>query len=284
MKRRRWLAAGLLVLLLSGCTDPEAPSLPDHADTLPAPTLTQAEALPSAPAENPAGPESTAGAQAPDGEPAASGQTEPAPAESAGGEASGTEPTPAKPTETEPAPAEARPKVLSMGLYRGPYPEDGSGEPVDSVAVILVENDSDTQLQFAELHYRIDSREALFRVSELPPGEKALVVEQARLVAMPVSVWAAEPEKDLIVYLAAAPAEGLELRCEKNGELSLKNTGGRAAAFDLIYKQRGEDGVFLGGIAYHTAVPVLEAGETAVLEAPHFTETSELVRVTAKTP
>ena len=280
MKRRRWLAAALLVLLLSGCADPGSP--PVGSNELSAPTLTQAEAPPSAPAEDPAGPESTAGAQAPEGEPAASGQTEPAPAEPTGGEASGTEPTPAKPTETEPAPVEARPKVLSMGLYRGPYPEDGSGEPVDSVAVILVENDSDTQLQFAELHYRIDDREALFRVSELPPGEKALVVEQARLVAMPVSVWAAEPEKDLIVYLAAAPAEGLELRCEKSGELSLKNTGGEAAAFDLIYKQRGEDGIFTGGIAYHVAVPALQPGETQTLEAPHFTERSEVVRIIKK--
>lgn len=41
--------------------------------------------------------------------------------------------------------------------------------------MLLVENASDRRLQFAELSYRIDQREALFQISELPAGAKAIV-------------------------------------------------------------------------------------------------------------
>ena len=280
MSRRRWLAAALLVLLLSGCTKPGTPAPTGGSNELPTPTQTSSEILP--PGSGEALTDPTAPAEPGESDPTA--PTQPEPGET---EPTGTEPTAPEPSATAPAPTEpleARPKVLSLGLYEGPFPEDGSGEAVDSVAVILVENDAETQLQFAELHYRIDGRDALFRVSELPPGEKALVAEYDRLVAMPVSVWEAAPEEDLAVYQAAEAPAGLEIRREEAGKLSVKNLGGEAAAFDLIYKQRGEDGSFLGGIAYHIAVPVLEAGERMELAAPHFTEASEVVRVTAKAP
>lgn len=287
MSRRRWTAALLLFILLSGCTEPGAPASSDSSYELPIPTQTRSEA--PVPESGEALTEPTATTDAPESrsDPTTPARPEPIrtePGESAPDRTEPFTPEPAVTESTSEEPMEARPRVLSMGLYDGPYPEDGSGEPVESIAVILVENDSDTQLQFAELHYRIDERDALFRVSELPPGEKTLAVEYHRLVATPASVWKAAPEADLLVYLAAEPPEGLEFRCEQAGRLSIKNVSGKAAGFDLIYKQRGKDGIFTGGIAYHVAVPVLQAGERAVLEAPHFTEDAVIVRVTAKTP
>lgn len=277
MSCRRWMAGVLLILLLSGCAEPGMNASTAGSNELPTPNPARTEALPAESTRNVTDPAVSAELQQPGNDPTAPAQPE----------TTVPAPTIPEPAVTEPAvtePAEERPKVLSLGLYEGPYPEDGSGETVDSVAVILVENSSEVQLQFAELHYTIDGREALFRLSELPPGEKALVVEHDRLVATPVSVWEAAPEEDLFVYLAAEIPEELEIRCEQAGKLRVKNLGGEAAGFDLIYKQRGEDGVFLGGIAYHVAVPLLRAGETAELEAPHVTEASVVVRVTAKAP
>lgn len=285
MRRRRWLAAALLVLLLSGCAEPGTTAPTVGSNELPTPTQTNSKAPAADSAEELTDPAVPADTQESQGIPTAPARPEPTETEPGGTDPARTEPTASQPAATAPAePDEARPRVLSLGLYEGPFPEDGSGEAVDSAAVILVENDSETQLQFAELHYTIDGREALFRVSELPPGEQALVVEHNRLVAMPVSVWEAAPEEDLIVYLAAEAPDSLEIRCEQAGRLTVKNLGGEAASFDLIYKQRGEDGIFLGGIAYHAAVPLLQAGQTAELEAPHFTEASVVVRVTAKAP
>ncbi len=282
MRRRRWAAAVLLLLLLSGCTEPEASTSTGGNQELPMPTQARSET--PVPETSEALSEATGTADFTEPRTDSTASSQPEPPETASG---GSQPVPTEPITSEPAPteaAEARPRVLSLGLYTGPYPEDGSGEPVDSVAVILVENDSDTQLQFAELHYRIDERDALFRVSELPPGERALVVEHSQLVATPVSVWKAVPEEDLLVYLAAEALDGLEVRYEKAGWLRVMNKGSKAASFDLIYKQRGEDGVYTGGIAYHVAVPILKPGESADLEAPHYTEASVVVRITAKVP
>lgn len=306
MRLRRWTAAVLLLLVLAGCAAPKEKA--DGSDQPALPVLSGAdESLPDLPETGPAeptpgssfpastqndlvGPETEAAA--PTTEPTEESQpaepTEPAePAETDRPVPSEAENQPLAPPETEPAsagpavPEPDRPTVLSLGLYDGPFPEDGTGEAVDSVAVILVENPSDTQLQFAELHYQIDGREALFRVSELPPGARALVVEQNRLIATPASVWEAETAEDTAVYLASAPEERLTLRCDADGAVTVINQGTERAAFDLIYKQKNDEGIFVGGIAYHLRIEALAPGETRTLEAPHYSAADSVpVRVT----
>ena len=286
MKYKPWLAAALLLLLLSGCGKPEeAPS--SAAPTLPSVTgqtapSSGAETLrPEPDSSEPAHTDGTA-AVPPETQPGAPTEPVPPATEALPTQPAGTEPAPTEPRTTEPD--AQRLAVRSMGLYAGPFPEDGSGEPVDSVAVLLVENPGEVQLQYAELHYLIDGREAVFHISELPPHARVMAVEINRLIAMPVSVWEARTEEDLFVWLAAEPAEGLDVRCEADGAVTVSNRGREAASFDLIYKQRGEDGVFVGGIAYHLRTPALAPGETQTLDAPHFTGQSIVVRVTAKEP
>lgn len=171
-----------------------------------------------------------------------------------------------------------------MGLYAGPFPEDGTDEDVDSVAVILVENRSDVQLQYAELHYRIDDREAVFRVSELPPGAVVMTMEIHRLIALPTSVWISEPESDLAVYLASEPEDRLAVRSDSDGTVTVTNQGTEQATFDLFYKQKNDEGIFVGGIAYHVRIPDLGPGETRTLDAGHYTAKSEIVRITVNEP
>lgn len=290
MKHKSWLAAGLLLLLLAGCGTPEAgalspsPPIPTiTADTRPA-SGEETAVLPEPGAHTQPGQQESGEAPAPQTE---AHQTEAEPVSTEPAWTKVPEPLVTEPLVTEsPAPtaSEPKPEVLSMGLYSGPFPEDGSGEAVESVAVLLVENKSETQLQYAELHYSIDGREALFRVSELPAGERCMAVEVDRLVAMPVSEWKAAPEADLAVWLAAELQDSLALEAAGNGKLRVTNRGSQRARFDLIYKQRGEDGIFVGGIAYHVAIPALDPGETQLVDAPHFNEQSVVVRITAKEP
>lgn len=290
MKHKSWLAAGLLLLLLAGCGTPEpgasspSPGIPSiTADTRPA-SGEETAVLPEP------GAHTQPGRQESGEVPAAQTEAHQTAAEPVQTEPAWTkvpEPLVTEPPVTEPpAPAASDPKpaVLSMGLYNGPFPEDGSGEAVESVAVLLVENRSETQLQYAELHYIIDGREALFRVSELPAGERCMAVELNRLVAMPVSEWKAAPEADLAVWLPAEIPDSLALEALGDGKLRVTNRGSKRSRFELIYKQRGEDGILLGGIAYHVGIPALDPGETQLVDAPHFNEQSVVVRITAKEP
>ena len=282
MRHRRWLAAAAALLLLAGCGVPE--ESPGDSGEVSVPSISSPETLAPGPASTEALPpgSSEAGTEQTD---AAPPETEPPVTEAAPDTSTPEgETEPAEQTEAPiPTPTEG-PKVLSMGLYTGPFPEDGSDEAVDSVAVLLVENASDTQLQFAEIQYLIDDREAIFRVSELPPGEKAMAVEIHRLVATPVSVWEAKPGRDIVVYLASIPEERLEIRCERDGVLTVVNHGTETGDAELYYKRRNEDGSFLGGIAYHIRVRALAPGESRDVNAAHFSADAVLVRAELRQP
>ena len=68
--------------------------------------------------------------------------------------------------------------IEKVGSYTGNYLEDGSDEPIEKVAAIIISNTSDKMLQVGDITFKVNDKEnATFRVTNLLPHTSALVLE-----------------------------------------------------------------------------------------------------------
>ena len=199
----------------------------------------------------------------------------------------GTQPStePPVPEATEPvtsSTAEPEKQLVCRlySFYRGAYVEDGSDEPVENVAALLISNGSDRYLDLAQLIYDLDGREAIFTVTGLPAGSSAWVLEANRMSADAGTTFTHKNTLTSFRDDAVNDLEGLELSF--NGTM-LKATNTTDQPFKNVtvyYKTLHEDGNFLGGITYMTVFGDLEPGQSAEKIAGHFhPDRSQIVRI-----
>ena len=199
----------------------------------------------------------------------------------------GTQPStePPAPDATEPvtsSTAEPEKQLVCRlySFYRGAYVEDGSDEPVENVAALLISNGSDRYLDLAQLIYDLDGREAIFTVTGLPAGASAWVLEANRMSADAGTTFTHKNTLTSFRDDAVNDLEGLELSF--NGTM-LKATNTTDQPFKNVavyYKTLHEDGNFLGGITYMTVFGDLEPGQSAEKIAGHFhPDQSQIVRI-----
>lgn len=167
---------------------------------------------------------------------------------------------------------------VEISRFSGKFVEDGSDEPVKDVAAILVENNTEKFVELATATYRIGDRTATFRITGLPAGERAWVLEQNRMTLAEGEELVYEDCQ--ITYNANAIQSTKELAVTRQGgALIVENTSGRALKNVCVYyKNRLEDGAFMGGIAYLINFGDLEPGESASRTVSHFVDRSVIVR------
>lgn len=196
-----------------------------------------------------------------------------------------TAPTTAPTEETDPAPTEQAPvqeftsinlggglTITDVGSYTGTYMEDGSDELVSGVMMIVVENDSGDDLQLADIELSWAGELYSFRLTDLPDGARAVLLEQGRSTC-PEGI----PESAVVKNVAIFP-EPMDL-CEDRIEVSgmegmvnVKNVSGEDITGDIYvyYKYAAED-IFYGGITFRIRVEGgLAADEIRQLPAGHY--------------
>lgn len=178
------------------------------------------------------------------------------------------EPMPTVPVTTKPP--EQQLILADYGLYSGVFVEDGSDQPVENVAALLVTNGSDQYLDFAKLIYELDGEEATFMVSGLPAGTSAWVLESSRKTANADTDFQHKDtitsfRKDAVNTLAGVDLEfnGTMLRTTNTTDKTLRQ-------LTIYYKVLHPDGNFLGGITYMVALGDLAPGQSAEKIAGHF--------------
>lgn len=162
--------------------------------------------------------------------------------------------------------------IEGIGQYTGPFVEDGSDEPVANVLAIVVKNDSDTDIEYAEVKFAAeDGSEADFHISTLPAGKSAVVLEQnKREYSADETFTFAEK-----LYAAAEEMALMEEEAEvtaKDGVLTLKNL--TKEPFETIYvryKNKLNEDYYLGGITYSCKFENVGAGKSAEAQTKHFT-------------
>ena len=172
-------------------------------------------------------------------------------------------------------------KVLSYGRYSGKFVEDGTDEHVQNVAVILVKNNSENYLDYAQVVMDIGGKAARFVATGIPPGKCAWVLENSRMsVEMDAEFVYADSSTGFkpMVSPESAPLTIVKDR----GQITVTNTGSKKLPDVWVYfKVLHNDGNYLGGITYRVSLGDIEPGATSSALAGHFDpDKAEIVRIT----
>lgn len=189
-----------------------------------------------------------------------------------------------QPQMTEPAVLELSDglTIHYIGSYAGMYMEDGTNEVVSDVMMVILENTGSKDVQLARICLEFSDMTAEFEVTNLPAGEKTVLLEKNRLPMQP-----GEPLSVQVRNLVFFP-EKMQLREDRlqiagsNGSLKVTNISGADIAGDIyIYYKYAASDLLYGGITYRTSVKDgLAAGESVSVIAGHYSpDTCRILQV-----
>lgn len=168
--------------------------------------------------------------------------------------------------------------IESVGAYSGNYIEDGSDEPIENVAAMIITNNSDQMLQVGDITFQVTKKaQASFRVTNLMPHTSVLVLELNRRkykekddysYGTVASAWLDEP--DIL-------EDKFEIKKE-NGKLTLVNkTDDTYDTVYVYYKYARSGGVYMGGITYRVPFKNVGAKKSVESVANHFNKNSSRI-------
>ncbi len=168
-------------------------------------------------------------------------------------------------------------RFTSFGRYSGAYVKDGSDDPVEDVAIVLVVNTGERYLEYASVSFEIDGEPATFTVTNLPPQRGAWVMARE---ALQISSGASFVLKGGTTTFCTPEASAEILAKPMNGTVLVENHSEKEAFTGYIYyKTVYEDGNYLGGITYRSQIEELPPRSTTEITAAHCSETAEIVRI-----
>lgn len=174
-------------------------------------------------------------------------------------------------------------KIVKAGRYAGLFVEDGSDETVSDVFALIVENTSDSMLQYAEITVALGSESYVFKLSTIPAGARAQVLE-ADKKALPEDISGATASVGMKADFPAEPSmyEDIFEVTAENYAIRVKNISANDISGDIYvyYKSKVGD-LYMGGITYRVRVGGLAAGESENSYAAHYVDAdSEIMFVT----
>lgn len=175
-------------------------------------------------------------------------------------------------------PLESTLRCVEISRFSGGFVEDGSDRQVSDVAAILVANNTGKFVDLATITYQVGDKTATFRVTGLPSGEQAWVMEQNAMQLKPSDELVFD---DCVVSYHPDPVTTTrDLAVSRSGHsLTLTNqTGETLVNVCVYYKNRMDDGTFLGGITYQMIFETMEPGQSLTLSRDHFQDNSVIVR------
>lgn len=171
-------------------------------------------------------------------------------------------------------------KIVDVASYTGIYMEDGSDEVVSGVLMMIVNNYSDKDIQYAEITLPTENGDAKFTLSTLPAGESVVLLEQTRMQYT--------GNEDKIKAVSANVAifhEPLSLHEEQlklqvlDGAMNVINVSGKDIDGDVIiyYKNAAAD-LYYGGITYRVRIEGgIKSDEIKQVMASHFSDTGSRI-------
>lgn len=158
----------------------------------------------------------------------------------------------------------------SVGSYTGSFLEDGSDTPISNVAAVLITNNSSQMLQIAQITFQVnDSETASFKVTNLPAGTSALVLEQNRREYKDGDDYSYGDTASAYIDTPSLESDKFDVVMEK-GKVVLNNkTDQSYSKVYVYYKYVQLGGAYKGGITYRTPVENVPANGSAEAVAGH---------------
>lgn len=170
--------------------------------------------------------------------------------------------------------------LLEVGKYVGIYMEDGTDEIVSDVLMLIVRNDGEQDIQYAEFTIPTSAGDARFSLSTLPVGERIVLLEQNRMR------WSANEDYSNVnvenVAVFSEPTTLCEDRLEfqtMDGVINITNISGDEITGDIViyYKNAAAD-LLYGGITYRIRLEGgLKTDEIRQIMASHFTQSGSRI-------
>ena len=167
--------------------------------------------------------------------------------------------------------------VENIGQYTGQFIEDGSDKPVVNVLSLLVTNNSNEVIQYAEINLKVNgNKNAVFKVTNLPPKTSTLVMESTGKIEF--------NKDDKYTYVDSIQAkldkmslseDKIKITKQEDGVIGIKNISGKDLdTVYVYYKYFQQGGAYLGGITYRVKFENVKAGATVEEKTSHFSKNS----------
>ena len=172
--------------------------------------------------------------------------------------------------------------ITNIGKYAGVFMEDGSDEVVSNVLMIQVENTTGKDLYLAQIKLEYGDKTAVFQVTNLPNGAKAILLEQQRMSYDAELPQGAVAENVAFTSEFSMFADQVEVTA-LNGVINVKNISGKDIPEDIyVYYKNYASDLYYGGITYRIRIEGgLKAGEIRQVMASRFNQSSsKLLMVT----
>lgn len=175
-------------------------------------------------------------------------------------------------------------EITDIGWYTGEYLEDGSNESVENILMVIVTNNGEEDIQYAEIQLLVDGEPANFTVTTLPAGESMILLELNRMPFKAGASYTDAVAANVAVFKTPMDTHGDELKIQGlNGAVNVTNISGSDISGDIvIYYKNVYGNTMYGGITYRITVQGgLKAGEVRQIMTKHFiTDVSRIMFVT----
>jgi hypothetical protein len=163
--------------------------------------------------------------------------------------------------------------IRHISGYAGIYMEDGSGDVVTDVMMLVLENTAAKDLQLARIYIEYSDFTAEFEVTNIPAGEKVVALEKNRHPET-AEVYQSVRTANVVFYPTAMELQEERIRINgANGSLELENISGEDITQDIyVYYKNSASDLLYGGITYRVSIKGgLNAGEKSRVIAGHYT-------------
>lgn len=172
--------------------------------------------------------------------------------------------------------------VTDIGPYTGMYMEDGTDEIVSGVLMLVVQNNGEQDIQYAEITMDIGEEQASFSVTTLPVGESMVLLEKNRMAwDETVDYSAILPKVENIAYFQE-PISTLEEQLKiqiVDGAINVTNISEEdiTGTITIYYKNAAAD-LLYGGITYRISMEGgLTSGEIRQVMTNHASDTGSRI-------
>lgn len=161
--------------------------------------------------------------------------------------------------------------IRTLDNYEGIYLEDGSDVDVSEVAVVVLQNVGDTDIEYANISISGDENTLQFETSAIPAGAYAVVQEKNRTAYQKGTYETCEAQVAELESFEMSEASVTVEETEK-GSLKITNlTGKDIPTVRIFYKFYTKSvNAYIGGITYTAKITNLEAGSSTTVTPSHY--------------
>ncbi|MDR0890230.1 MAG: hypothetical protein LBM28_06270 [Oscillospiraceae bacterium] len=166
-------------------------------------------------------------------------------------------------------------RIARAGVYSGKFVEDGNDAPVEQVLTLVLTNTGDAMIEYAEITVPTRSGEtALFKLSCLPAGQSALVMESAAMAHSDAADYGA-PGLNLLSIpdkVFSLHEDTFSIKVADGVINFVNNTQSRINGPVSVCYKAIKDGIYFGGIAYRATLEnAVEPGGVWQFLTAHYT-------------